>query len=86
MQRGSILWIFAVAFYGFGDTITTVINLFKGYRELNPIVNFYSIIFLKFLIIFILFLIYKKLRSLLIPILLIIFGLMGTITNIYLDF
>jgi len=82
LQRDNILWILAIALYGFGDTITTLISLSKGYRELNPIVNLQSIIFLKILIIFILFLIYRKLKSVLIPVLLVIFGLIGTVTNL----
>ncbi len=82
MRSNSVLWILAVAFYGVGDTYTTLENLRMGYMELNPLINLHSIIFLKIFIIFILFLIYKETKSLAIPAFLIAAGFICTVLNL----
>jgi len=86
LRSSRILWILALAFYGVGDTYTTMENLKKGYMELNPLINMHSIIFLKIFIIFILFFIYRKTKSLVIPASLAVIGLMGIVVNASLIF
>ncbi len=81
MQSSRVLWILAVTFYGVGDTYTTVENIREGYMELNPLIDLHTIIFLKIFIIFILFLIYRKTKSLAIPAFLSAVGFICTVVN-----
>jgi len=83
MNRDKTLWILAVAFYGFGDTVTTLINLRSGCVELNPLINEYSIIPLKTFIVLTVFLIYRRIRQTALIILLLMVGLIGVLNNVF---
>ena len=82
MRLDKTLWALALAFYGVGDTVTTVLNLEAGLRELNPFVNIYSILFLKIFIFLTAFWIYRRYESLLVPLLLTVLGAYGTLNNL----
>ena len=82
MRGDTLLWVLAVALYGVGDTVTTLINLHDGYVELNPLVNEYSIIPLKIFIILTLFLIYRGMRSTVLPAILVVLGSICVLNNV----
>ncbi|MFP3947062.1 MAG: hypothetical protein ACOC5L_03985 [Halobacteriota archaeon] len=80
-------WALAIAFYGIGDTVTTYVNLFSGFRELNPLINLYTLIPLKILVLIFLVIVSEKIRErTLVPSVLIILGLVGIARNILLLF
>jgi len=74
-----LLWACAFATYGVGDTLTTCINLAYGASELNPLINYYTIIPLK---IFIFLTLYLLSRNIIAPLMLIIVGIAGTLWNL----
>lgn len=79
-----MLWIFAVATYGVGDTATTYISLGHGSGELNPLINQYTIIPLKILIFIFLLMLSKKIpEKTFTPLLLTLLGVIGILRNIY---
>ena len=80
MQRSeALLWTIAFATYGVGDTLTTYINLAYGASELNPLINYYTIIPLK---IFIFLTLYLLSRNIVVPLMLTIVGFAGTLWNL----
>jgi len=72
----------ALAFYGVGDTVTTVLNLKAGLRELNPFVNIYSILFLKIFVFLTAFWIYRRYEERFVPVVLALIGIYGVFMNI----
>lgn len=81
------MWVLAIAFYGIGDTVTTYLNLFTGFRELNPLINLYTLIPLKILILVFLIIIAGRVRDrAMVPVVLIILGMMGMARNLVLLF
>lgn len=81
------LWGAAIATYGFGDTATTYLNLLTGFRELNPLINLYTLIPLKILILIFLIIIAGRVENkAMVPIVLIILGLVGMARNVVLLF
>ena len=84
MQRSeALLWTVAVATYGVGDTLTTYINLASGARELNPLLNCYTIIPIKIFIFLILYIISRSIKKELAPLMLIAVGLAGIFWNLF---
>jgi hypothetical protein len=83
LQRSdAFLWLIAALIYGVGDTLTTYTNLAAGMRELNPLINWYTIIPLKILIFLTLYLISHKLpEKKLAPLILIAVGIIGILYN-----
>ena len=79
VQCEVLLWVCAFATYGVGDTLTTYINLAYGASELNPLINYYTIIPLK---IFIFLTLYLLFRSIIAPLILIIVGFAGILWNL----
>lgn len=87
------LWILAVLFYGIGDTATTLINIFRGATELNPILNYLftnygemGLISFKILIISCCYYVYRMSKSQSIPTVLFILGLIGVVINVWVNF
>ncbi|MCW7080523.1 MAG: hypothetical protein OCU16_05455 [Candidatus Methanospirare jalkutatii] len=77
-----LLWACAFATYGVGDTLTTYINLAYGASELNPLINYYTIIPLKIFIFFIFLTLYLLSRNIIAPLMLTIVGFAGTLWNL----
>lgn len=79
------LWGAAVATYGLGDTASTYLNLFTGFKELNPLINLYTLIPLKILIFIFLIIISGRVRDqAMVPLVLITLGLVGIARNMLL--
>ena len=85
MRSDKILWTLAFAFYGVGDTVTTLFNLGAGMRELNPLINVYSILFLKIFVFAVAVFLYRKYRERLVPIVLTLVGAYGVFSNTFLN-
>lgn len=85
MQVDRFLWIIAVGIYGVGDTLTTFLNLFLGLRELNPLINQYTLIPVKLMVLFLFFSLSKgssKSRRIVLNGALILIGLFGVTNNL----
>jgi len=77
-----LLWLTALVSYGVGDALTTSYNLAEVCVDLNPLVTQQTIILLKILIFFSLFILYLKMRKNFIPALLTVLGLIATFYNL----
>jgi len=89
LQADKTLWILAIGTYGVGDTLTTLLNLWMGFKEMNPLINQYTLIPIKVFILFLLFLASKdanRNKKAIVASILIIMGVFGTINNLLICF
>ncbi len=81
MRLSRVLWALAVGLYGFGDTITTMVNLREGMIDLNPLINARTVVLLKVSVFCVAYILYAKFREDVIPVTLALVGLYGVVNN-----